>query len=271
MEKDFSEIVYMAQKFQNDLKHIRLHAVGNQYDTIINICDKLIKELDEEIEDFSKWSFENGCPVDNPSNLRSHLLADPIAEEAYDFTDFIEYLNGSLLDYIEEIDSFEESWMSGYSHYWTRELKDNEMRRFVKNEGTILSPEEQQEYSQVLAPYMVETPENDDTEFNKPLPPVDWSAMDFVNNTQNVDEDLDENAEEQQEEEQTEENESESEDKEQESLKEAKMSDEEKNKLDKSVNLNGWTEKDEDDEEENEERKAVIEAEKDTEFKDATL
>ena len=266
MNKDFSEIVYMAQKFQNDLKHIKLHASGIQYDTIVSICDKLIKELDEEIEDFSKWSFENGCPVDNPSNLRSHLLADPIDGEVYDFTDFIEYLNGSLLDYIEEIDSFEEGWMAGYSHFWTRELKDNEMRRFVKNEGPVLSPEEQEDYSAALAPYMVNPPEND-TEFNKPLPPVDWSAMDFVNNTQNVDEDLDENTEETQEQD----NESESEDEEQESLNESKMSDEEKSRLDKSVNLNGWTEKDEDDDEENEERKRIEAAEEDEEFKDATL
>lgn len=267
MDKDFSEIVYMAQKFQNDLKHIKLHASGIQYDTIVSICDKLIKELDEEIEDFSKWSFENGCPVDNPSNLRSHLLADPIDGEVYDFTDFIEYLNGSLLDYIEEIDSFEEGWMAGYSHFWTRELKDNEMRRFVKNEGPVLSPEEQEDYSAALAPYMVNPPEND-TEFNKPLPPVDWSAMDFVNNTQNVDEDLDENTEEESEEQ---DNESESEDEEQESLNESKMSDEEKSRLDKSVNLNGWTEKDEDDDEENEERKRIEAAEEDEEFKDATL
>ena len=263
MDKDFSEIVYMAQKFQNDLKHIKLHASGFQYDTIISICDKLIKELDEEIEDFSKWSFENGCPVDNPSNLRSHLLADPIDGEVYDFNDFVEYLNGSLLDYIEEIDSFEEGWMSGYSHYWTRELKDNEMRRFVKNEGPILSPEEQEEYSAALAPYMVELPENN-TEFNKPLPPVDWSAMDFVNNTKDLDDD-------EETEEQTEENESESQDEEQESLNESKMSDEEKSRLDKSVNLNGWTEKDDDDEKENEERKRIEAAEEDEEFKDATL
>lgn len=271
MEKDFSEIVYMAQKFQNDLKHIKLHAAGIQYDTIIDICNKLIDELDEEIEDFSNWSFENGCPVDNPSNLKSHLLADPIDGEVYDFNDFTEYLNGSLIDYIEEIDSFEECWMSGYSHYWTQELKKNEMRRFVKNEGPILSPEEQEEYSQALAPYMVEVPEND-TEFNKPLPPVDWSAMDFITKTQNTDEEEQEDSDEEQTEEQEVEEESTEEDEEeQESLKEAKMSDEEKKRLDKSVNLNGWTEKDEDDEEENEERKAVIEKEKDVEFKDATL
>ena len=156
--------------------------------------------------------------------------------------------------------------MSGYSHYWTRELKDNEMRRFVKNEGPILSPEEQEEYSAVLAPYMVEPPENN-TEFNKPLPPVDWSAMDFVNNTKDLDDDdLDEETGEQ-----TEENESESQDEEQESLNESKMSDEEKSRLDKSVNLNGWTEKDDDDEKENEERKRIEAAEEDEEFKDATL
>ena len=166
------------------------------------------------------------------------------------------------LDYIEEIDSFEEGWMSGYSHYWTRELKDNEMRRFVKNEGPILSPEEQEDYSAALGPYMVEPPEND-TEFNKPLPPVDWSAMDFVNNTKNLDDDLDEG--------QTEENESDSKGEEQESLNESKMSDEEKSRLDKSVNLNGWTEKDDDDESENEERKRIEAAEEDEEFKDATL
>lgn len=267
MEKDFSEIVYLAQKFQNDLKHIKLHAVGIQYDTIVDICEKLIKELDEEIEDFSNWSFENGCPVDNPSNLKSHLLADPLDGEAYDFNDFTEYLNGSLIDYIEEIDSLEEYWMAGYSHYWTQELKRNEMRRFVKNTGPILSPEEQEDYSAALAPYMVEVPEND-TEFNKPLPPVDWSAMDFVNNTQNTEED-EEEAEDQTEENEAEE--SEENEEEQESLKEAKMSDEEKKRLDKSVNLNGWTEKDDDDEEENEERKAIIEKEQDEEFKDATL
>lgn len=266
MEKDFSEIVYLAQKFQNDLKHIKLHASGVQYDTIVSICDKLIKELDEEIEDFSKWSFENGCPVDNPSNLRSHLLADPIDGEAYDFIDFTEYLNGSLLDYIEEIDSYDEGWMSGYSHFWTRELKDNEMRRFVKNEGPILSPEEQEEYSQVLAPYMIEPPEND-TEFNKPLPPVDWSAMDFVNNTENLDDDLDKNTEEND----AEETESDDSEEEQKELKESKMSDEEKNRLDKSVNLNGWTDTDEEDEELNEERKRIEAAEADKEFKDATL
>jgi len=54
-------------------------------------------------------------------------------------------------------------------------------------------------------------------------------------------------------------------------LKESKMSDEEKNRLDKSVNLNGWTETDEEDEEANEERKRIEAAEADKEFKDATL
>ena len=49
------------------------------------------------------------------------------------------------------------------------------------------------------------------------------------------------------------------------------MSDEEKSRLDKSVNLNGWTEKDDDDESENEERKRIEAAEEDEEFKDATL
>ncbi len=174
--------------FSDPLIDCKACKTRHRADNLIDDFEREIGELDEEIEDFSKWSFENGCPVDNPSNLRSHLLADPIDGEVYDFNDFVEYLNGSLLDYIEEIDSFEEGWMSGYSHYWTRELKDNEMRRFVKNEGPILSPEEQEEYSAALAPYMVEPPENN-TEFNKPLPPVDWSAMDFVNNTKDLDDD----------------------------------------------------------------------------------
>lgn len=172
-----SNIIYMAQLFQNDLKHIKAHAVGDRYDTIISLCDGMIKELDTEIEDLTAWLFEQGVPVDNLSNIRSYIDAEPLSQEAFDWNSFTSYLKESLVDYINELESLDQSWLSNYAHYWHIAQRDNEMRNFVPA-SSVMTPEETTEMASCLAPYFIDVPENDDSiDSTGALPEVDWSDM----------------------------------------------------------------------------------------------
>lgn len=181
--EDFSKIVYIGQLFLNDLKHMHLHAVGPNFDTIHSITQDLYDVLENQLDDIAEFSMTRGNRIQNLSDVKSFVDCEteytPLTIEMFDWKNFCECLlnQGKIF-----LDALEESDLPGYVKdeyldFWNKELYFKNALRLVVTNGEIITTDED---SSCLDAYVLETSDEIDSE--GPLPTVSWPDLVHTSN-----------------------------------------------------------------------------------------
>lgn len=134
--ENFSRINYIAQAFANDLKHMYIHLMGKNIDSLSSYIKELWLEINNEIDDISKFIIIIGNDsVDNPNNIKSHLDFDsewlPLTDEIITEEVFTKEFILRCTKYIIEIENdpyLPQELKYIYTAFWKGEILFNEKR-----------------------------------------------------------------------------------------------------------------------------------------------
>ena len=116
--------------FQQDIKHIHLHAVGDDFDYIHTSSEEYYDRLSDDIDTLCELAIINNESVPNLSNIRSVIPQDvwsAYTEECVDLDKYIKYMTEKgkiVLDYLKSttvLDEYRHS-VNSIIEYWDKEI-----------------------------------------------------------------------------------------------------------------------------------------------------
>lgn len=117
--------------FSNDMKHIHLHAHGNDFDTIHEIADTYFSQASKDLDDLAELALELSQEVPNMSRAVEYLTWDVSTETKYNYIGAVTAIAKSLEAFITvllqvqqstAIDSDVQSNIDEHLRFWKKEL-----------------------------------------------------------------------------------------------------------------------------------------------------
>lgn len=105
----FTKTLCIAVAFTNDMKHIHLHASGNQFDRIHSIAGEYYDVASDDSDYLSELALEYNMSVPNFSTACSFIEWSPESEEAYDFESCISSLSNKIYLYVTSLEELRNS------------------------------------------------------------------------------------------------------------------------------------------------------------------
>lgn len=104
MAADYVKTACIAVVFTNDLKHIHLHANGDDFDKIHNLAEEYYNQMTEETDYLCELAIENGQSMVNPTKALEKATGwIPEDSESYDYGTCLSAINVKLALYIESL------------------------------------------------------------------------------------------------------------------------------------------------------------------------
>lgn len=97
--------------FTNNMKHVHLHASGEDFDKIHDLCQQYYDKGADESDYLEELSLENNSPVPNPSVMGQYTAFPIETSTAYDYEDCLFSVTNSVAVYVEYLTSLRESDM----------------------------------------------------------------------------------------------------------------------------------------------------------------
>lgn len=137
-----SKAAMYANLLANDLKHIHLHAAGEDFDKIHNITEELYNEALEEADELSEIAIAAGEKVANTSEVKSYVETGDdgewqvVTEDAITwgmFTDLLKKAGEKYIDALSDIKD-EDAIIDDYIHFWKKEIMYKNEARLILDE-----------------------------------------------------------------------------------------------------------------------------------------
>lgn len=125
-----SKAAMYANLFANDLKHMHLHATGQDFDKIHSISEELYNEALAEADELSEIAIAAGEKVANTSEAKSYVETGDsgewkvVTDEAITWPIFTDLLKKAGETYIDALSSIvdEDAVIDDYIHFWKKEI-----------------------------------------------------------------------------------------------------------------------------------------------------